>query len=133
MRQGAIFCPTQARRKGCGLAGGPSLHDCKMSKSSAFDRAHIVTITLFAGNANYFVEYFVIGQSSLVGTPRCGVRTAQRAVPTFHGAPSLRHYNIFGAAADGAKRRAAGRTAARASAQPSNDRPLTMATQESAS
>jgi hypothetical protein len=58
MGQGAIFCPTQARKKGCGLAAGPSLHDCTMSKISAFDRAHIRTITCFAGNANYFVEYF---------------------------------------------------------------------------
>jgi xanthosine utilization system XapX-like protein len=29
----------------------------------------------------------VIGQSWLVGTPRCGVRTAQRAVPTVRGPP----------------------------------------------
>jgi hypothetical protein len=34
----------------------------------------------------------VIGQSRLVGTARCGVRTAQRAVPTFPGAPSLTDY-----------------------------------------
>jgi hypothetical protein len=31
----------------------------------------------------------VIGKSRLVGTPRCGVRTAQRAVPTIPGPPSL--------------------------------------------
>jgi hypothetical protein len=34
----------------------------------------------------------VIGQSRLVGTPRCGVRTAQRAVPTIPGPPSLTDY-----------------------------------------
>jgi hypothetical protein len=39
--------------------GHPSLSHCKMSKIGAFDRVHISTITLFAGNANYFVEYFL--------------------------------------------------------------------------
>jgi hypothetical protein len=34
----------------------------------------------------------VIGQSWLVGTPRCGVRTAQRAVPAFSEPPSLTDY-----------------------------------------
>jgi hypothetical protein len=35
----------------------------------------------------------VIRQSPLVGTPRCGVRTAQRAVPTFPRPPPLTDYN----------------------------------------
>jgi Rrf2 family transcriptional regulator, cysteine metabolism repressor len=39
------------------------------------------------------VKSNVIGQSRLVGTPRCGVRTAQRAVPTFPVPPSLTDYN----------------------------------------
>jgi hypothetical protein len=34
----------------------------------------------------------VTGQSRLVGTPRCGVRTAQRAVPPFFGPPSQTDY-----------------------------------------
>jgi hypothetical protein len=34
----------------------------------------------------------VIGQSRLVGTPLCGVRTAQRAVPAIPGPPSLTDY-----------------------------------------
>src|ERR1700722_6876113 len=37
------------------------LTHCKMSKISAFDRAHTDTITPFDGNANYFVIY-VLGR-----------------------------------------------------------------------
>src|SRR5580698_7472155 len=32
---------------------------CKMSKISAYHRAHVNTVTLFAGNANYFVKYIL--------------------------------------------------------------------------
>jgi hypothetical protein len=40
-----------------------------------------------------FLRLPVTGQSRLVGTPRCGVRTAQRAVPTLPGPPSLTDYD----------------------------------------
>jgi hypothetical protein len=49
----------------------------------------------FDGNANSIIQLFVIGQSRLVGTPRCGVRSAQRADPTFSYPRSLTDYNYF--------------------------------------
>jgi hypothetical protein len=38
------------------------------------------------------INFFTASQSRRVGTPRCGVRTAQRAVPPFPEPPSLTDY-----------------------------------------
>jgi hypothetical protein len=52
-----FIAPNRRAEKAAGWPPGPAFHDCKMSKISALDRARMATITLFAGNANYFVQY----------------------------------------------------------------------------
>jgi hypothetical protein len=58
MRQGAIFCPTPARSKGRGLAAGPSLHDCKMSKNGRESASHIPHYHDSTGTQGQLFNYF---------------------------------------------------------------------------